>query len=238
MATDAGSASLPQNSPAPAPAQAGAAGSDLWRTILRVAWLSIGLGLLLEVLLLLLAAFSGTGGHTPKPFVSDLVQKVSWSFIVCVGLAFGSTAGKARSGVMGRSGAMGLLGLISAPLGFTIARSLHKGVNQALDVAGAVGGASPFLIAGLKALEYGVLGAALGAVTKRQGGGSLGAHVGTGAAIGITFGGAILAVLARAAATPMTPVDLAAKGINEVLFPVGCSLVLYAAEAMGRRLPG
>jgi hypothetical protein len=240
MATDAGSASLPQNSPA----QTGAASGDLWRTILRVAWLSIGLGLLLEVLLLLLAAFSGTGGHTPKPFVSDLVQKVSWSFIVCLGLAFGSTAGKARSGLMGRSGmmgrsgTMGLLGLISAPLGFTIARSLHKGVNQALDVAGAVGGASPFLIAGLKALEYGVLGAALGAVTKRQGGGTLGAHLGTGAAIGITFGGAILAVLARAAVTPMTPVDLAAKGINEVLFPVGCSLVLYAAEAMGKRLPG
>jgi hypothetical protein len=232
MATDAGSASLPQNSPAPAPAQAGAAGSDLWRTILRVAWLSIGLGLLLEVLLLLLAAFSGTGGSTPKPFVSDLVQKVSWSFIVCVGLALGSTASKARAGTMG------LLGLISAPLGFTIARSLHKGVNQALGVAGTVGGASPFLIAGLKALEYGVLGAALGAVTKRQGGGSLGAHLGTGAAIGITFGGTILAVLARATITPMTPVDLAAKGINEVLFPVGCSLVLYAAEAMGKRLPG
>jgi len=230
MATDAGSASLPQNSPAPA--QAGAAGSDLWRTILRVAWLSIGLGLLLEVLLLLLAAFSGTGGHTPKPFVSDLAQKVSWSFIVCVGLACGSTASKARSGVMG------FLGLISAPLAFTIARSLHKGVNQALGVAGAVGGASPFLIAGLKALEYGVLGAALGAITKRRGGGSLGAHLGTGAAIGLTFGGTILAVLARAAANPMTPVDLAAKGINEVLFPVGCSLVLYAAEAMGKRLPG
>jgi hypothetical protein len=230
MATDASSVSLPQNPPVPA--QAGAASGELWRTILRVAWLSIGLGLLLEVLLLLLAAYSGTGGASPKPFVSDLVQKVSWSFIVCVGLAFGSTASKARSGVMG------LLGLISAPLGFTIARSLHKGVNQALGVAGAVGGASPFLIAGLKALEYGVLGAALGAVTKRQGGGSLGAHLGTGAAIGITFGGAILAVLARAAVNPMTPVDLAAKGINEVIFPVGCSLVLYVAEAMGKRLPG
>ena len=36
----------------------------------------------------------------------------------------------------------------------------------------------------------------------------------------------------------MTPVDLAAKGINEVIFPVGCSLVLYVAEAMGKRLPG
>jgi hypothetical protein len=62
--------------------------------------------------------------------------------------------------------------------------------------------------------------------------------MGTGAAIGLTFGGAIVAVLARAAAQPMGPVDLAAKGINEVLFPIGCSLVLFAAEAMGKRLKG
>ncbi|HKI00793.1 MAG TPA: hypothetical protein VKK31_02320 [Thermoanaerobaculia bacterium] len=226
MTTDASPVSLPHT-----------ASGDLWRTILRVAWLSIGLGLVLEILLLLLAAYSGTGGTSPKPFVSDLVQKVSWSFIVCVGLAFGSTAGKARPGMLGRSGTMGLLGLISAPLAFNVARTLHKGVNQALGVAGSVGGLSPFVLAALKAVEYGVLGAALGAVSKRPGGGSLGAHLGTGAAIGMTFGAAILTLLARAAISPMSPVDLAAKGINEVLFPVGCALVLYGAEAVGRRMP-
>lgn len=212
------------------PARANASGGDLWRQILRVAWLSIGLGILLEILLLVLAAYSGTGGTSPKPFISDLAQKISWSFIVCVGLALGSTAGKARSGIMG------LLGLFAAPLGFTIARSVHKGVNQALGVAGAVGGPSVFLIAGLKGAEYAVLGALLGWVTRRQGG--LGLHVGTGAAVGLTFGGTILLLIARAAATPMGPVDLAAKGINEILFPVGCSLVLYAADALSRRVPG
>jgi hypothetical protein len=31
-------------------------------------------------------------------------------------------------------------------------------------------------------------------------------------------------------------VSLLARGINEVLFPVGCSLVLYASEAVGKRL--
>src|SRR5215218_1258700 len=189
MATDASSVSLPQTLPAPAPpaqAPAGAAGGELWRTVLRVAWLSIGLGLVLEVLLLVLAAYSGTGGSTPKPFVSDLVQKVSWSFIVCVGLAFGSTAGKARAGVMG------LLGLISAPVAFNVARALHKGASQALGLAGAAGGLSPFVLAGLKAIEYGVLGAALGTLGKRREGASLGAHLGAGAAIGITFGGTIL----------------------------------------------
>jgi hypothetical protein len=227
MTTDATPVPLPQD---PALARTVAASGELWSKILRVAWLSIGLGIVLEVLLLVLAAYTGTAGTTPKPFLSDLAQKVSWSFIVCVGLAFGSTAGKARAGIMG------LLGLISAPLGFNIARSVHKGVNEALGVAGAAGGASAFLIAGLKGIEYAVLGAILGWVTRRQGG--LGLHLGAGAAVGLTFGVAIVTLIARAAANPMGPVDLAAKGINEVLFPVGCSLVLYAAEALSRRVPG
>ncbi|HEV8581841.1 MAG TPA: hypothetical protein VGX68_22455 [Thermoanaerobaculia bacterium] len=229
MTTDATPMSMPQEPAAPAPTRAGSS-HDLWRKVLRVAWLSIGLGIVLEVLLLVLAAYTGTGGRTPKPFISDLAQKVSWSFIVCVGLALGSAAGKARSGLMG------LLGLVSAPVAFSLARSLHKGVNQALGVAAAAGGASPFVLAALKAAEYGVLGATLGALTKRKEGASLGTHLGTGAAIGVAFGGLILTVLARAAAKPMGPVDLVAKGINEVLFPIGCSLVLYAAEVMGKRL--
>lgn len=82
-----------------------AAGTNaLFGKVLRVAWLSIGLGLALEVVVLVLAAFTGTAGDTPKPFISDLAQKVSWSFIVCVGLAFGSTAGKARESIMGALG--------------------------------------------------------------------------------------------------------------------------------------
>lgn len=227
MTTDATPVSLPQE---PAPARTGAAGGELWRKILRVAWLSILLGIVLEILLLVLAAYTDTGGTSPKPFISDLAQKVSWAFIVCVGLAFGSTASKARSGVMG------LLGLISAPLGFNVARFIHKGVNEALGLAATAGGASVFLISTVKGIEYAVLGAILGWVTRREGG--LGHHLGAGAAVGLTFGVAIVMLLARAAANPLGPVDLAARGINEVVFPIGCSLVLYASEALSRRMPG
>ncbi|MES1242150.1 MAG: hypothetical protein ABUT39_11065 [Acidobacteriota bacterium] len=203
--------------------------APLWPTVLRVAWLSIGLGLALEVLLLVLAAFTDTAGAGPKPFLSDLAQKISWSFIVCVGLAFGTTAAKAKEGVMG------LLGLISAPLGFAVARAVHKGVKDALGVAGgAAAGASPFLIGGLKGIEYAVFGALLAWIGKRAMG--LGAHVGAGLAIGLTFGIAIVAATVQAAAAPSTPVDLAAKGINEVMFPVGCALVLYASGAMAKKL--
>jgi hypothetical protein len=203
----------------------------LWGQILRVAWLSIGLGLLLELVLLVLAAYTDTAGDSPKPFVADLAQKVSWGFIVCVGIAFGSTAGKVREA------AMGILGLLSAPAGFAIARAIHKGVGAALGLAGpAAAGAFPFVIAGLKGLEYGLLGAAIGWVGKKAWG--LGAHVLTGILIGLTFGGAILWALAAASPGPDPLVTLLSRGVNELLFPVGCSLVLYASGALARRLPG
>jgi hypothetical protein len=211
-------------------APAATAPGELWRTVLRVAWLSVGLGLVLEVLLLMLAAYSGTAGDSPKPFISDLAQKVSWSFIVCVGLALGTAASKARAGVMG------VLGLISAPVAFSAARAIHKGVGQALGVTATAGGVSPFLLAAMKAVEYGVLGAALGGLTRRGKAAGAGLYLAAGAAIGLTFGSVIVFLLARAAAQPMGSVDLAARAINEVLFPIGCSLVLYGAESLGKRI--
>lgn len=203
--------------------------SDLFRKVLRVAWLSIGLGLALEVVLLVLAAFTGTAGETPKPFISDLAQKVSWSFIVCVGLALGSTAGKAREGIMGA------LGLLAAPAGFTAARAVHKAVNGALGVAGkAMAPNLVFLVGGLKGVQYALFGIVLGWITKRALG--LKVHVAAGLAFGLTFGLAIVTATVRASATPVPPVDIAARAINEVLFPVGCALVLYASGTLAKRL--
>ena len=56
--------------------------ATLGATLLRVAWLAVGLGLVLEVILILLAiGFSSTLGM--GKIVADLVQKISWSVIVC-----------------------------------------------------------------------------------------------------------------------------------------------------------
>ncbi|HWN42531.1 MAG TPA: hypothetical protein VNW71_09930 [Thermoanaerobaculia bacterium] len=205
--------------------------TDLFRTVLRVAWLSICLGLALEVVLLVLAAFTNTAGDSPKPFISDLAHKVSWSFIVCVGLAFGSTASKAREGIMGA------LGLLAAPAGFTAARAVHKAVNGALGVAGkAMAPNLVLLVGGLKGVQYALFGVVLGWITKRAFG--LKAHLAAGLAFGLTFGLAIVATTVRASANPVPLVDVAARAINEVLFPVGCSLVLYASGVLAKRLPG
>lgn len=213
------------------PAAATNAGSgELVRKVLKVAWLSIALGLALEIVLLVVVAYTGTAGDSPKPFLADLVQKVSWSFIVCVGVAFGSTAGKLRPA------AMGVLGLLSAPVAFNIARSLHKGVKDALGLAGpAAAGASPFLIGALKGIEYAVLGAVIGWIGQRWGG-RLGAYAGAGIAVGLVFGGAILAVMIGSAAKPLPAAELVSRGLNELIFPLGCSLVIYAADVLGKRL--
>ncbi|MBA3839628.1 MAG: hypothetical protein H0X55_04930 [Thermoleophilaceae bacterium] len=75
---------------------------------------------------------------------------------MCGGLALGTAVSKLRAPVMG------LLGLVSAPAAFNVARSLHDGTAAALDVPSAAGGASVLLVAILKGVEYGCLGALIG----------------------------------------------------------------------------
>lgn len=218
----------PVASPA-APAAADAA-PDIWKSLLKVAWIAIALGFLIEGLLIVLATMT-TGVSNVNVFVADLAQKVSWSFIVCVGIAFGTAATRARPQVMG------LLGLLAAPLAFNVARILHKGAGQALSVAaGMPPGVAPFLIGLLKAVEYGVLGWAIGQLGKR--GAGIGAHLVVGLAIGVTFGVGIVAAIGWMSTAPSPLPAVLGRGINEVLFPIGCSLALYAANVLGKRAAG
>jgi hypothetical protein len=68
--------------------------------------------------------------------------------------------------------------------------------------------------------------------------GGAAAHAGLGLLVGTVFGGTLVAVtLAFVPATPVAALVL--QGINELLFPVGCSLVLFSAGALGERIsPG
>ncbi len=157
------------------------------------------------------------------------MQKVSWSFIVCVALAVARTASKS-TGVM-----MGLAGLLAAPAGFAIARGLHKGASQALGlVAAAAPGPSPVLVAGIKGLQYAVLGLVLGWIAKQAWGG-VAAHAGAGFACGLLFGGPLL-VITFQAMPQLSAATVVARSVNELLFPVGCALVLYASDTLGKRL--
>lgn len=207
------------------------ASAGLGSTLFRVAWLAILLGFAMEILLLLFTAgFEILPGF--RSVLADLIGKVSWSALVCAGLAIGTAASKVRAPFMG------LLGLLAAPIAFHVSRTLQQGMAKTLEVATAgapVGSYTLILLALLKAVEYGCLGAAIGWIGRRPWGGAL-AHVAVGLAVGILFGGAIVSFTYWTAPEPLAAADLFSRSANEILFPVGCSLVLYSATALGERV--
>ena len=219
---------MEEETPNGAPAQQGAsaaASSNLGVTLLRVAWLAILLGMAMEGILLLLSAglgdLLGLGS-----IVAELARNVSWSLLVCLGLSVGKAVQSARVQVMG------LLGFLVAPAAFEISRVIHKGAIQALAISGSAGeDLSPFLLALIKGLEYGCLGLAIGWVSQRPWGGAM-AHMAVGFVVGAVFGGFVIALLAASGPEVSTTI-LLSRGVTEVLFPVGCSLVLFSAEALG-----
>ncbi|HEX2181308.1 MAG TPA: hypothetical protein VHH10_03415 [Rubrobacteraceae bacterium] len=201
---------------------------DFGSMLLRVAWLAILLGLGMEVLLLVLGGAVGDVLGV-GPIVADFVRNITWSVFVCVGLAVGTAVAKARVPIMGA------LGLFSAPLAFEASRVFHKGTLEALAVS-VPGGEelSPVLIAVVKGIEYGCLGLGVGWVSQRPWGGAA-AHVAVGLLVGLVFG-AVRIALTSTVTPPPPATDLFVEGINEVLFPVGCALVLFSANVLGKRV--
>jgi hypothetical protein len=212
--------------PTAAPESSARAGADLATTLLHVAWMAILLGVIMEILLLIVGAGLGKAAALPG-MLADTVQKVSWSGIVCVGLAVGKSATRVRVP------AMGFAGLLSAPAAFTISRSLHKGVGQSLGVVGTASIQELALVLGLlKSIEYAALGTAIGWLSRRFEG-KMAAYLAAGLCAGAIFGTVSLALL-----SPLSREVLIFQGMNEVLFPVGCSLVLYASDVLGKRARG
>jgi hypothetical protein len=224
MATQESDRNDHPNTPASEPA------SRLGATLLRVAWMAIILGLVMEVLLLALGGVLGDVLGL-RPVVADLVRKVSWSLFVCAGLAVGTAVARARVPLMG------VLGLFSAPLAFEASRAMHQGTLEVLEGGTseiASGGSAALLIALVKGIEYGCLGLVIGWVGTRPWGGAA-VHAAVGLATGLIFGGIILGIAHASAPEPLATADVLAQGVNEILFPVGCSLVLFFATAVGKK---
>jgi hypothetical protein len=202
--------------------------SGPWATLLRVAWLAILLGLLLQLALLLVAAGFGTA-ISPRPLLAETFKTVSWSLLVCVGVALGRVAAK------GRLPLEGITGLLAAPLALTAANAVQKGVAEAVNAAGVPAGPPPLGVLAIKAAEYGCLGLALEWIGRRARGSALG-HLVVGLMVGVVFGGVFLMVVVQSAPTPLSTPALLAKGLNELLFPVGCALVVFIAEILRTHL--
>jgi hypothetical protein len=199
-----------------------------WATLLGVGWLAILLGLLLQLAVLLVAAGFGAA-ISPRPLLADTLKTVSWSLLVCVGVALGRIAAK------GQVPLEGLTGLLAAPLALTAANAVQKGVAEAVNAAGVPAGPPPVWVLAIKAAEYGCLGLALSWVGRRAWGSALG-HLAVGLLVGVVFGGLFLTVMVQSAPTPLATPALLARGLNELLFPVGCALVVFIAEVLRTHL--
>jgi hypothetical protein len=199
-----------------------------WATLLRVAWLAIALGLLLQLAMLLVAAGFGAAAGS-RALLAETLRTVSWSLLVCVGVALGRVAAK------GRLPLEGITGLLAAPLALTAANTVQKGVAEAVNAAGVPAGPAPLWVLAIKAAEYGCLGLALNWVGQRAWHSALG-HLAVGLLVGVVFGGLFLTVVVQSAPTPQSTPALLAKGLNELLFPVGCALVVFIAEVLRTHL--
>jgi hypothetical protein len=205
--------------------------AQILRRMAMVAWLAILLGLAMEGLSL--AGRASVGSHpTLMQIVVELTQGITWSFFVCAGVGLGTALGKARA-VFG-----GLIGLISAPLAMGLAKGSQKVMASAIGAAEKPVIMSLMTLGTLRAIEYGLLGWALAWLASKQGSRAW-QFLLAGALVGIVFGGSITWLtidIAAARDMVMAPPQVIATALNEMVFPIGCALVVYIALSVGRQL--
>jgi hypothetical protein len=196
------------------------------RRLLFVAWWAILAGFTVQLLVLaakLLANRSMPGAEV----MAEVGSGVTWSLLVCGGVALGTAAASPSPAIMGG------LGFLFAPLGFAVAKGIQRGIQTMLDVPPTEITGVTWTIGVIKAVEFAVLGAIV-AVLLRGGKARAMAFVALGALLGILFGGMIITVMATQANDP-TPA-LVGAGVNELFFPVACALILYSASRAGKHV--
>jgi hypothetical protein len=231
-ASPAAPSTPPQDAASPADTLAARFAQDPLPWLLKVAWFSILLGCLMQILTAVVVKLCAVDPNL-KDFVRDLAQKVTWSTFVCVGLAVGQAIARARTAWVG------FVGLLAAPAGFIVARAAQKSTAQAVGAAqpDEMGMAVFVTVLVLKAVEYGGLGTALAWLAAR---GRIGLrpYLMTGLTFGLMFGLAVVAVMYFMPAKPPPLPKLASLAVNEVLFPLGCSLVLCVTTNLALRAQG
>jgi hypothetical protein len=194
--------------------------------LLAVVWMAIALGVFLQVLVL--ATRTAAGAPWPGlKWLPDLLNGITWAVFVCAGVVLGSVATR------GRSVAMGALGLISAPLGFSAAKGLQRALQGLMDAPVDKITPAVYAICTVKAVEYACLGAIIGWLLGRPRA-SARAFVLAGVAVGVVFGGLNIWITARLAQAKFPA--LAGAALNELMFPIGCALVIYLATAASRHI--
>lgn len=196
---------------------------------LRVAWLAVFAGIGVQVLVLLARLYAG-GGFVPAQFMASIAQGISWSVLVCGAVAIGTVAARARTTLTG------LIGLVAGPIAWGLAKGVQKGVQSLLAVQEDQLTAFFMKVSLIKGLEYAVLGAALGYMVGRKWA-NVWAHVALGLVVGCAFAATIVPMSianGAGAGKPLALPVVASMTTNEIVFPIGCALVIYAVQRMRR----
>lgn len=206
--------------------------ADVGQMVFRVAWMAVLLGLAVQLVIVIALVVFGEQLGGVKTVINDTVRTVAWPFIVCVGIAFGKAAAKLRAPTATAT-YMGIAGLLAAPAAFTIARTLHKALGQSLSLdAQGVATWAVVALTVLKTLQYGFLGNVLGRLESKPWGG-LPAHLGAGLFSGVVFGVGSLIIVSTEKA--MTTANWISNSINEIMVPIGCALIIFASDHLGKR---
>jgi hypothetical protein len=204
--------------------------AQLVQRVLQAVWMSIVLGLLMQ-LVAVAVQFSFNKPPDTVKLIHESVQKVSWSFIVCTGITIGNLFSKLRGP------AMGLLGFVSAPAGFLAAKFAQKTTAQALSAN------LPnqpdnlvWALMGTKALEYALLGFALWYLGTKAWA-TWRSYALTGLTLGLVTGAVIVAEIYSLSSTSPPMLLAASVALNELLFPMGCAMVNFLSGWLARVLP-
>lgn len=201
------------------------------RTIAVVALLAIGLGLAMQIAVVAVKLIGGSGlpGIT---LMADLVQSITWSVVICVGVSIATAVSK------GRKALAGLLGAAFAPLGIATAKAAQKAT---LEMLSALEQPSllPFLTLGtLRAVQYGLLAWILTTLAEKEIR-RPSPYLLAGLIIGLVGGGVVTGLTQLAATAERVSLGLpqfAGTLVSEIGSPLGCAFVILIGQILPQHI--
>jgi hypothetical protein len=198
---------------------------SLIQQLALVALLGVCLGFIMQAVVII-ARILGGGVFPGATLLADIVQTVTWSWLVCTGVTIGVAVGK------GRKALAGLVGLLFAPVALAAAKAAQRAVLaiiEAIEQPATV----PLATAGVvRAIEYGLLAYLLARLTERR---VLRPrrYIATGLAIGLSFGVVLVWLTYRSmelVGKAPTTAQLLGLVANEIGTPTGCAIIIYVAQ--------
>jgi len=198
-------------------------GREMLRRAFLASWMAIALGITVQLLVWIGRVSAGGQGIG---FAAQLAQGLTWSLLVCAGIAVGTAAARSRELLTG------LLGLLAAPVAWGVAKGAQRTVQELVGAEPAAFDALFWYVCMAKGVEYAILGAALAHMIVRQPD-RAGRFVMLGGCVGAVTA-IVMVLLNLQFAKSFGPPQAVALAINEIVFPIGCSLVIFAIVRLRR----